>query len=105
MWSPTPIYERIPQVWFLLGLLFIATGLYLGFEYSQSFWYLAIGCFCCAFSVAIFVLRRGERPREQAAGGTRVPIEFDSAEPEHAEPAPAKSKSDIVPVLEQPGSE
>ncbi len=105
MRSLTPIYERIPQVWFLLGLLFIATGLYLGFEFSQSFWYMAIGLFCCAFSVAIFVLRPRERPRAQAAEGTRVPIEFDSAEPGHAEPAPAMSQSDQVPVLEQPGSE
>ncbi len=86
MWLPTPIYERIPQFWFLLGLLFIATGLYLGFEFALSFGYMVIGWFCCAYSVAIFVLRLRERPRAQAVAATRAPIEFDSAEPVHAEP-------------------
>ncbi len=103
MWPPTPIYERIPLVWFLLGLLFIATGLYLGFEFSLSFWYLMIGCFCCAYSVAMFVLRPRERPRAPAA--TRLSPEFISAESGHTEPAHAISNNDHVPVMEQSGSE
>lgn len=101
MWSPTPIYERVPQVWFLLGLLFITTGLYLGFEFAQSFWYMAIGCFCCAFGVALFVLRLGERPR--ASAETRLSPDFVSEG--SAQPAPAVSNDDNVPVLEQSGSE
>ena len=110
MWPPTPIYERIPMVWFLLGLLFVATGLYLGFEYSLSFWYMMIGWFCCAYGVAIFVLRLRERPRAQAVGEPRVPIEFASAEfasaePGYAEPAHAMSQDKQVPVMEQPVSE
>ena len=119
MLQTTPILERIPQVWFLLGLLFVATGLYLGFEFSLSFWYMAIGSFCCAFSIAILVLRRGERPRAKAEGGTRESIEFASAEPghaeleyaepahaepAHAEPAHATSKNIHEPVMQQPGS-
>ncbi|MCH7820428.1 MAG: hypothetical protein IIA07_00305 [Proteobacteria bacterium] len=97
MWSPTPIYERVPQVWFLLGLLFVATGLYLGFEFAQSFWYIAIGCFCCAFGVALFVLRLGERPRGSAK--TRLSPDFVSEGP--AQQAPAASNDDNLPVLEQ----
>ena len=100
MWPPTPLYERIPMVWFLLGLLFIATGLYLGFEYSLSFWYIMIGLFCCAFSVVLFVLRLRERPRAPAE--TRLSPMFISAESANA--ASAMSNNDHVPVMEQSGS-
>jgi hypothetical protein len=65
MWLPTPIYERIPQFWFLLGLLFIATGLYLGFEYVLSFYYLALGGLCSVYGLSIFLVRlryRQNRP-------------------------------------------
>ncbi len=95
MWLPTPIYERIPQFWFLLGLLFIATGLYLGFEFTQSFWYIAIGSFCCAYSAAIIVLRLSERPRAKPATQPQTPLEYVSGEPdqedsEYSESAPAE---------------
>ncbi len=71
MWIPTPIYERIPQFWFLLGLLFIATGLYVGFEYSLIFWYGGIGFVCCMYGVGIFFVRRGYRRGRQVAGPLR----------------------------------
>ena len=100
MWPPAPVYERFPQLWFLLGLLFIATGLYLGFEFSLSFLYILVGIFCCVFGIAIYVLRLMERPRAQAEAGTRKPIEFDSAEPGHA-----LSQGNHVPVMEHPASE
>ena len=47
MWLPTPIYERIPQFWLLLGLLFMSSGTYLGFDYSLSFVYFGVGFACC----------------------------------------------------------
>ncbi len=101
MWSPTPIYERLPQVWFLLGLLFISTGLYLGFEFGQSFWYIAVGSFCCAFSVAIIVLRLRERPTVSA--DTRLSPDFISETPEPT--APEVSIADDAPLVEQSTSE
>ncbi len=93
MWIPTPIYERIPQFWFLLGLLFVATGLYLGFEFAQSFWYIAIGSFCCAYSAALIVLRLSDRPRSRPATEPQTQLEYVSGEPEqevsvHSESAP-----------------
>ena len=63
MLSPTQLIERAPMVWFLLGLLFFSGGLYLGFEFVMSFWYMMIGAFCCAFGVALFVFRLQERPK------------------------------------------
>jgi hypothetical protein len=63
MWLPTPIYERIPQFWLLLGLLFMSSGTYLGFDYSLSFVYFGVGFACCVWSLCIFAMRlhhRGE---------------------------------------------
>ena len=71
------IFERHPMVWFLLGLLFNAAGLYLGFEYSLAFAYMIVGWFCCAYGVALFVFRLRERPRSSAA--TRLSPNFISA--------------------------
>ncbi len=102
----TPIFERIPQVWFLLGLLFIAAGLYLGFEFSLSFGYMAVGWFCCAYGAAVFVLRGRERPRAETLGPSREPIEFASAEPALDAPAPADpvaaDPAPAVPVAAAP---
>ena len=63
----TTIFERLPMVWFLLGLLFNSAGLYLGFEYSLAFVYMIVGWFCCAYGLATFVIRFQEGPRASAA--------------------------------------
>jgi len=57
MWIPTPIYERIPQFWVLISLLFMSSGLYLGFDYKLSFLYLGTGVFCFVWGLRIFVMR------------------------------------------------
>jgi hypothetical protein len=58
MWLPAPIYKRIPQCWFLLGLLFIATGLYSGFELPLIFmWQVIVGIGCCIYGIGIFLFR------------------------------------------------
>lgn len=57
MWLPTPIYERVPQFWLLLGLLFMSSGTYLGFDYTLAFVYFAVGMVCIVWSIAIFVKR------------------------------------------------
>lgn len=61
MWLPTPIYERVPQFWFLLGLLFMTSGTYLGFEYSLSFVYFGVGFICVIWAVCVFVMRSRSR--------------------------------------------
>ena len=57
MFLPTPIYERLPQFWLLLGLLFMSSGTYLGFDYSLSFLYFGVGFVCCLWSMWIFTKR------------------------------------------------
>jgi hypothetical protein len=71
------ISERLPMVWFLLGLLFNALALYLGIESSMFFFYLILGWGCCAYGLAIFFLQMRERPRQAAK--TRLSPNFISA--------------------------
>ncbi len=56
------IFERLPQVWVLVGLLIISTGLYLGFEYSLVFVYLGIGIICFLYGLVLFALLLLEGP-------------------------------------------
>lgn len=65
MWLPTPIYERIPQFWLLLGLLFIALGLYIGFDFELIFFYLALGLVCVARGAWIQLLRLRYRDKRR----------------------------------------
>ncbi len=49
----TVVFERLPMVWILLGLLFNAAGLLLGFEFSLTFGYMMVGWVCVAYGVAV----------------------------------------------------
>ena len=91
MWLPTPIYERVTQFWILLGLLFMSSGTYLGFDYSLSFIYFAVGLACVIWMGVIFVRRSRYRSspirtiqeedaqnQEQTADPTESPAEHAS---------------------------
>lgn len=63
----TIVFERLPMVWLLLGLLFISGGLYLGLDYSLSFAYIFLGIGCVLYGLLLFVFMRRERPRTSEA--------------------------------------
>ena len=68
MWIPTSIYERIPQFYILIGLLFMSSGFYLGFDFRLTFVYFGTGFFCFIWGLRIFVIRlihRRAPPQEQ----------------------------------------
>ncbi len=67
MWLPTPVYERLPQFWILLGLLFMSLGTRLGFEYSATFLYFAVGFVCVGQSFCISVMRAISRRNPHVA--------------------------------------
>ena len=71
------VFERLPMVWVLLGLLFNAGGLYLGFEYKLAFVYMIVGWFCVAYGVAVYALQRLESKTKSTA--TRLSRNFISA--------------------------
>lgn len=62
MWLPESIYERLPQFWLLLGLLFMSSGLYLGFEYWMTKFYFGSGIVSCLWSGWVFTMRLKHRP-------------------------------------------
>ncbi len=102
MWIPTPIYERIPQFWFLLGLLFIATGLFLGFEYTLVFWYAGIGFACCMYGVGIFFVRIGYRRGRKLTETVIERPTDESIELTIEQPIDATVEQPIDATVEQP---
>ena len=67
---PKPVYERFPQVYFLIGLLLMADGLYLGFENVLAFYYIGFGLISCCYGVAIFMMRLQNRQDQSPAQAT-----------------------------------
>lgn len=86
------------MVWFLLGLLFNAAGLYLGFEHGLSFVYFILGLFCCAYGVSVFVLQRVQKAEKSAT--TRLSPQFISAG--SSAELPASKKTDEQPYSDRP---
>ena len=87
--------ERLPMVWFLLGLLFIAAGLFLSYEFSVSIGYIIVGLLCCVFGLVLFVLQLME-PRKKSAG-TRLSPGFISVGENVAMPAISKVENEQAP--------
>lgn len=91
------IFERLPMVWFLLGLLFNSLALFVGFENPMSFIYWIGGWACCVYGVALYFLQKRERPRQTEK--TRLSPNFISAGATTVMPAipkeePAEKASD-----------
>ena len=66
MWLPTPIYERTPQLWLLMAVLFVVLALYIGFAYKLTTFYLALGAFCAGRGLHILSMRRNYRRKYPA---------------------------------------
>lgn len=72
MWLPAPVYERIPQIWFLFGLLFIAYGLYIGIDIEYSLLCIAAGVLCCVFGIGVAVFRKRNRGAKSSVTDTEA---------------------------------
>jgi hypothetical protein len=88
----TTVFERLPFLWILVGLLFIATGLYLGFEYSLSFGYMIVGLACFGYGAALYVFRLWDSPKTLA--GKRLSPNFISVGSMKMEPAMPQADSE-----------
>ena len=90
MWLPASIYERVPQFWLLIGLLFFAFGLYLGFEFELIFAYLALGALCIARSVWVFQVRWRHRSKDaESKQGPAAAEAVEHHQKEHSGGAPS----------------
>ena len=69
MWLPTPIYERTPQLWLLMALLFVVLGLYIGFGYKLTWFYVVLGIACAVRRAHIWHLRMNYRRSNPEFGG------------------------------------
>ncbi len=79
MWLPTPVYERLPHVLLLVGLLFMSTVMYLGVSHPQTPIYFGAGFFCCLWSLVIFEMRlRSRQPRQRSDVPQDTTAEQDS---------------------------
>lgn len=70
MWLAKSVFGRIPQFYFLVGLLFVAGGLYLGFYFKLAFFYIGFGLINCAFGIGMYMAqlqKRWARPIVHAA--------------------------------------
>jgi len=90
MWLPTPVYERVPQFWLLLGLLFMSSGTYLGFDYALSFVYFGVGFVCVIWSGTVFVKRSRYR-----SDPTRKPIPTFTEEDANSEQADKATEAPV----------
>jgi len=63
MWIPRPLYEHAPWFWLLLGLLFLAGALWLGFGIELKAAYFLFAAFCLVQAVWTLLARRRYRRR------------------------------------------
>ena len=80
MWLPTPVYERVPDFWVLLALLFFSLALYIGFDFALFPLYVAVGVGCLARGAWISISRfryRGARKAEAGAAGANQSSEIE----------------------------
>lgn len=61
MWLSTSIYERVPQIWLVLGILFFAYSFYDGLDQVLSLVWIVTGLICCVYGIGIAIVRSRHR--------------------------------------------
>lgn len=68
MWIPAPIYEALPYLYVLAGVLFFSGTIYIGFTAPGVILYLGAGAFSIAYGAVIFAKRHADRQGRTRAG-------------------------------------
>ena len=68
MWLPTPVYEALPYLYVLGGVLFISGTAYIGLTAPGALLYLTCGLISIAYGAFIFVKRQQYRSKTEGAG-------------------------------------
>lgn len=61
MWLPTPIYEALPYLYVVGGVLFISGTLYIGLTASGAPLYIGCGLISIVYGAYVFAKRRQHR--------------------------------------------
>lgn len=91
MHIPDKYYERIPQFYFIVGVLLLVNSMYLGMENFAAYFYLAFGCVSILYAVG--VKRARERNRDYPLT-TADPEESAESAPQ-AEAAPESEAREL----------
>ena len=81
MWLPTPIYQRIPAFWLVMGTLFLMLGLYIGFHFALIYVYLGLGVVCIVRGIWVHLIRQRYRDKKNSNNGGDVPLDKTGATP------------------------
>lgn len=68
MWIPTPIYEALPYLYVLGGVLFISGTLYIGLSAPGASLYIACGLVSIVYGAYVLSKRRAYRAPSQRPG-------------------------------------
>jgi len=68
MWIPTPIYEALPYLYVLGGVLFIAGTLYIGLSAPGASLYIACGLVSIVYGAYILSKRHAYRHQSAKTG-------------------------------------
>jgi len=68
MWIPTPIYEALPYLYIIGGVLFISGTLYIGLTAPGAALYIACGLISIVYGAVIFAKRHAYRQNSTSAG-------------------------------------
>ena len=75
MWIPTPIYESLPYLYILGGVLFISGTTYIGLNAPGAPLYIGCGLISIVYGSLIFAKRRAYR-RKHGTGAQAGPTEL-----------------------------
>lgn len=67
MWLPGPLYESLPYLYILGGVLFISGTLYIGVTAPGASLYIACGVISLVYGVVVFVGRQAYRAAAKQA--------------------------------------
>ena len=67
MWLPGPLYESLPYLYILGGVLFISGTLYIGVTAPGASLYIACSVISLVYAVVVFVRRQAYRAAAEQA--------------------------------------
>jgi membrane protein implicated in regulation of membrane protease activity len=67
MWLPTKVYERIPHFLLAVGIIFLATAVYLSTAYPKFTLYFGAGVVCIVWAAALLVIRARHRRKTESS--------------------------------------